>query len=136
MNEIMQLRSDFEEWKRLFRLHKHLSTDMTQKLDKPGVVALGTTAAATEINPLLGNVFTITPSASIALTVTNFIPGIYALVVKTSGTTSYTIDFQTGFTTTATLATGTGDGRYFTITFVCDGVGMREVARTAAMLPY
>lgn len=123
------------ELERLVKTHKHLGVDMTQKLDAKGVVALGTTGAVT-MNLLLGNVFTITPTAAVQLSVSNIVVGLYSIVVKTSGTSSYVIDFQTGFTTTATLATGTLDGRYFTITFVCDGVGMREVARTVAMLPF
>lgn len=89
------------------------------------------------LNPLAGNVFTITPTASVVLTVSNFTKKmIFTIVVLTSGTSSFTLDFQTGFTTTATLSTGTLNGRYFVITFVCDGKGFREVARTVAMLPF
>lgn len=114
-------------------------TDAYQLVPKKyvsAVSALGTTGAVI-LNPMLGNVFTITPTANVQPTVSNFTKkGIFTVVVLTSGTNSYTIDFQTGFTTTATLATGTASGRYFVITFVCDGVGFREVARTAAMLPF
>lgn len=131
----MTIQEQLDNLTKLFKFHKHLGTDMSQKFDPQKAIALGTTGAVT-MNPLLGNVFTITPTAAVQLSVSNFIVGIYSLVVLTSGTTSYVIDFQTGFTTTATLSTGVADGRYFTITFVCDGVGMREIARTVAMLPF
>lgn len=114
-------------------------TDALQLVPLKFVSAVSVLGAAGVVilNPFKGNVFTITPAAAVQLTVSDFRKkGIFTLVVKTSGTTSYVIDFQTGFTTTATLATGTLDGRYFVVTFVCDGVGFREVARTAAMLPY
>lgn len=97
--------------------------------------SLGATGAVT-LDPTLGNVFKITPTNNVQLTASVFPVGaIITIVVLTSGTTSYTIDFQTGFTVVGTLSTGTLSGRYFTITFASDGVNFRELCRTAAMLP-
>jgi len=105
-----------------------IGTDGTAK-------ALGTTGAVT-LDPTTSKVFTITPTGNTQISATVFPDGIYSLVIKTSGTSNYVIGFQTGFTTVSTFSTGTLDGRYFTITFVCDGVGFREIARSVAMLPY
>lgn len=55
------------------------------------------------------------------------------LLIVTSGVTSYTMIFGSGFQTTATLATGTTSARTFAINFVCDGTKLIEVSRTAAM---
>jgi len=55
------------------------------------------------------------------------------LIILTTGTTSRTITFGTGFRTTGTLATGTADVKKFIITFLSDGVTMLEVCRTGAM---
>lgn len=54
-------------------------------------------------------------------------------VISTSGTTSRTLTWSTGFTATGTLATGTVDRKLFTISFVYDGTAWRETARTTAM---
>jgi hypothetical protein len=97
-------------------------------------IALGTTGAIT-LDPTKGTVFTITPTAAVQIKPTSFPLGIFSIIIKTSGTSSYTITFDVGFTAIGTLSTGTSDGRYFTATFVCDGINFREVARTAAMLP-
>ena len=102
------------------------------------VVAISPTATAASFNPISSDVFTITPTGSITLTVlaSNIPSGIIiSIVIKTSGTTAYTISFGSGFTAVGTLTTVNLDGRYYTITFACDGVNLREVARTAAMLP-
>lgn len=97
---------------------------------------LGTTGAVS-LDPSLGSVFTITPTAAVQVTPSSFPSGAFMVVrVLTSGTTSYVIDFQTGFVTTATLSTGTLSGRYFTIAFICDGTYWIEISRTTAMLPF
>lgn len=59
---------------------------------------------------------------------------ICSLYVLTSGTTSRTITFGSGFRTTGTLATGTTGARVFAITFRSDGTTLNEIARTAAMV--
>lgn len=55
------------------------------------------------------------------------------LIILTSGTTSYTLTFGTGFKTTGTLVTGTVSARYFVIEFMSDGTNMIETSRTSAI---
>ena len=55
------------------------------------------------------------------------------IIILTSGTTSRTVTFGTGFKTTGTLATGTASGKYFVISFVSNGSFMIETSRTVAM---
>ena len=54
------------------------------------------------------------------------------LQILTSGTTSYTLTFSTGFHSTGTLATGTSSGKYFMLHFVNIGGTFYEGSRTAA----
>jgi hypothetical protein len=56
------------------------------------------------------------------------------LIILTSGTTSRTITFGTGFKPVGTLATGTASGRVFVIHFISDGVNLYEAGRTTAMV--
>lgn len=80
-------------------------------------------------------VYQITPTASQSLTFApDGLPGqLYVLKVVTAGTSSYTLTFSTGFKTVGTLASGTADAKVFTVTFISDGNGLTELARTAAM---
>src|SRR5689334_3060880 len=80
-------------------------------------------------------VYQITPSASQSLTIVpDGLPGqLYVFKVVTSGTSSYTLTFSTGFIPSATLATGTSDAKRFTVSFVSDGQNLVEISRTAAM---
>ena len=55
------------------------------------------------------------------------------IIILTSGTTSRTVTFGTGFKTTGTLATGTALNKYFVISFVSNGSFMIETSRTVAM---
>jgi hypothetical protein len=55
------------------------------------------------------------------------------IIIVTSGVTSRTVTFGTGFKTTGTLATGTVAGKYFVISFVSNGSFMIETSRTVAM---
>lgn len=55
------------------------------------------------------------------------------LIVLTSGTTSYTMTFGTGFKTTGTLATGAVSARYFVFMFISDGTNLIECSRTVAI---
>lgn len=92
--------------------------------------AAGTTAMAFGTY----NVVRVTPNATATYTTT--VPRAGAIVVLsilTSGTTSYTITFGTGFKSTGTLATGTVSARYFNLTFVSDGTNLIETARTVAI---
>lgn len=119
----------------LFKQHKHLGSDMTQPLPTTPISTLGTTGAIT-IAPTRASVYTITPTGSMSFVTKSFPSELVTFVFKTSGTTSYTMDFQTGFTTLSTLTTGTVSGIYKTITFVGDGLNLREISRTAALTQY
>jgi hypothetical protein len=90
----------------------------------------GTTAMALATNA----VAKVTPTATATYTTTVAPAGSRAtIVVVTSGTTSYTITFGTGFKTVGTLATGTVTTKTFAIDFVSDGTSMIETSRTTAM---
>jgi hypothetical protein len=94
------------------------------------VLADGATAMAfaTNINAQ------VTPTATATYTTTVPAAGIRcSLIILTSGVTSYTITFGTGFRTTGTLATGTTTARRFVISFISDGTTLTEYSRTAAM---
>lgn len=55
------------------------------------------------------------------------------LIILTSGTTSYTLTFGTGYKTTGTLATGAVSARRFIVEFVSDGTSLIEMSRTVAI---
>lgn len=55
------------------------------------------------------------------------------IIFLTSGTTSYTMTFGTGFKTTGTLATGGTSARRFVMEFVSDGTYLIEMSRTTAI---
>lgn len=57
-----------------------------------------------------------------------------SLLILTSGTSSYTITFGTGFKTTGTLATGVTSARVFALEFISDGTNLYELSRTVAMV--
>lgn len=75
-----------------------------------------------------------TPTATATLTTTVPPSGTLChLILTTSGTTSYTLTFGSGFTTTGTRTTGTVSGKVYALTFVSDGTTLIETSRTAAM---
>jgi hypothetical protein len=97
-----------------------------------GYVALSndttTQALATNINTQL------TVTANRTLTTTVPAAGVLCSVtIVTSGTTSYTVTFGTGFKPVSTLATGTASAKAFVVNFRSDGTYLREFGRTAAM---
>lgn len=93
-------------------------------------LAAGTTAMAFGTY----SVVKVTPNATATFTTTIPAAGSrMTLIVLTSGTTSYTITFGTGFKTTGTLATGTVSARYFMVSFVSDGTSVLETGRTTAI---
>jgi len=77
----------------------------------------------------------ITPSATQTFTTTVPAAGnMRTLIILTSGTSSRTITFGTGFKPVGTLATGTTSARVFVIHFISDGTNLYEAGRTAAMV--
>jgi hypothetical protein len=90
----------------------------------------GTVAMALATN----SVVKVTPNATATFTTTVAPAGSRAsVIIVTSGVTSYTITFGSGFLTTGTLATGTVTAKTFVIDFVSDGTTMIETGRTTAM---
>jgi len=76
----------------------------------------------------------VTPNATTSFTTTVPAAGtVCHLIILTSGTSSYTITFGTGFKSTGTLATGTSSGKVFVIHWISDGTNLYEAGRTAAM---
>jgi hypothetical protein len=90
----------------------------------------GTLAMALATNAVVK----VTPTATATFTTTVAPAGSRAsVIIVTSGTTSYTITFGSGFLTTGTLSTGTTTAKTFVIDFVSDGTTMIETGRTTAM---
>lgn len=89
----------------------------------PGALAFGTQNHVTWTPNATGTVTSTVPAAGTICT----------LEVVTSGTTSYTITFGTGFKTTGTLATGTTSARTFMMMFKSNGTTLNEISRTTAM---
>ena len=99
-----------------------------------GTSALDTIYSA-NLDPTLGNIFTLTPTGSVEIFPTSYPVG-YIIVVEiyTSGSTGYTVGFGAGFVANGTLTTVALSYRYYTLTFVCDGSYWVELSRTPAML--
>jgi hypothetical protein len=85
-------------------------------------------------NLAVNRVSEVVVSANVSLT-TNVPPaGATAyVIIQTSGTTSRTVTFSTGFASTGTLATGTVSARRFVVSFVSDGTRLIETSRTVAI---
>jgi hypothetical protein len=95
------------------------------------VLANGSTAMAFGTN----DVVKVTPTANATYTTTVPAAGKQVvLLILTSGTSSRTITFGSGFKPVGTLATGTASGRVFAVSFVSDGNVLYETGRTAAMV--
>lgn len=92
--------------------------------------AAGTLALAFATN----GVVQVTPNATGTFTTTVPPAGTRCtLIVLTSGATSFTMTFGTGFKTTGTLATGVTTARYFIFEFISDGTNLIESSRTVAI---
>jgi hypothetical protein len=113
------------------------SSGDAQILNKPTVQKLGlvTLSNDTLAQALATNINTkLTVTANRTLTSTVPPAGTRcSVLILTSGTSSYTVTFGTGFKPTATLATGTSSGKIFVINFISDGTNLYEAGRTAAM---
>lgn len=97
--------------------------------------SLSATTGAATLDVTAANLFTLTPTGDMTITTTGTMPvgTVYYLVITTSGVTSRTLTFSTGFKVTGTLATGTTGGKVFVMTFIGDGTNVNELARTTAM---
>lgn len=94
-----------------------------------------TPGEAVAIDATLGNTFTLVPAAAVDLSITGGVAGqLVTLIVTTSGASSFNVTPGTGFAKTAgVLATGTDNGKVFTLSFRHNGTGFVETGRTAAM---
>ena len=81
----------------------------------------------------VNNVYTITPTGACTFNAMGGVPGERCtFVITTSGVSAFVLTWNTGFTKTGTLSTGTVSGRKFAITFVFDGSVWVETSRTTA----
>jgi hypothetical protein len=113
-------------------LNQYLGSMAYLEADNISFSATGTNA--TEQNLAVNKLTTVVISADTTLTTT--VPKVGAsayVIVITSGATSRTVTFGTGFKTTGTLATGTDADRRFVFHFISDGANLVEVSRTAAI---
>jgi hypothetical protein len=77
----------------------------------------------------------VTPTATATYTSTVPAAGTHChMTILTSGTTSFTLTFGTGFKPVSTLATGTVAARVFVLSWISDGTNLYEVSRTVAMV--
>lgn len=124
------------------------------RIDKDGMVGIGMTPTTKlDVNGQMSRKFTdvgtntaaqdlatnyvsrVTISANTTLTTTVPPAGSEAVViVVTSGVTTRTVTFGTGFRPVGTLATGTVSGRIFVFRFISDGTSLIETSRTAAIV--
>ena len=113
-------------------LNQYLGSMAYLEADNVSFTATGTNAV--EQNLSVNKLTTVVISADTTLTTT--VPKVCAsayVIVITSGTTSRTVTFGTGFKTTGTLATGTSADRRFVFHFISDGTNLVEVSRTASI---
>lgn len=86
------------------------------------------------LDPTLGSVFSLTPTANVTLNAASVVSGHQiSLIVLSSGTTSYSVNFSNNFKTTGALSTGTTTAKNYVLNFVSDGTTYYERSRTVAM---
>jgi hypothetical protein len=113
-------------------LNQYLGSMAYLDADNISFDARGTNTAAQ--NLAVNKLTTVVISADTTLTTTVPLVGSTAFVIViTSGATSRTVTFGTGFKSTGTLATGTDADRRFVFQFISDGTNLVEVSRTAAI---
>ncbi len=79
-------------------------------------------------------VITITPTNNCTFNASGGTKGArVTFVITTSGVSSFTLTWNTGYKVTGTLATGTTTAKVFTVSFVYDGTNWCETSRTTAM---
>lgn len=112
-------------------------TSPSTKLDVDGQISgkftdVGTNTAAQAL--ATNHVSQVTISSDATLTTTVPPAGSQAIVIiVSSGASSRTVTFGTGFASTGTLATGATTDRRFVVSFVSDGTRLLECSRTAAI---
>lgn len=118
-------------------LHKNVNDAIKALETKVGISTITTVTPVVTTTPLaLATNYQaqFTPNANVTLTSTVPAIGIETtLIVLTSGVTSYTLTFGTGFKSQGTLATGTVTAKYFVLKFISNGTNLLEISRTLAM---
>jgi hypothetical protein len=111
------------------------STDYNTQWSTPATVTFTTlTTGATAMALDNAETVQVTPNATATYTTTVATAGsVSRLIILTSGTTSRTITFGTGFKTTGTLTTGSTSAIRFVFNFVCDGTNWIEMSRTVGI---
>jgi hypothetical protein len=93
-----------------------------------------TASDSISIDASKGELFTLTPTEAADILVSNGKNGQnISLVILTSGASSFTLTFDTGFVATGTLATGTVTAKTFVVTFKNVNGTFYEISRTTAM---
>ena len=100
-----------------------------------------TTLTASSTNDIVlncekGDIFKLTPTGSANINASMITANVgqrVTLIVLTSGTSSYTLTFNTNFLSTGTLASGVTTAKTFIVDFVSNGTTLIEVSRTTAM---
>jgi hypothetical protein len=103
------------------------------QLIPPSLTSLGIINGNQNIN-MRRTAYQFTPNGNVTFSATGGKAGRRCtFIIYTSGTTSRTITFSGNFRANGTIASGTVDGKYRTITFVCanDDVTWTEVSRQA-----
>lgn len=107
--------------------------DELNTLNAYTVISLATSGTI-DITPAISKVKTITPTDAVTFTASGGTAGqIFSVIVTTSGTNSYNINWSTGFISQGTLATGSVSAKTFTINFIFNGASWIETSRTTAM---
>ena len=96
-----------------------------------GVTATSATTGTISV-PMTSRIITITPTGACTFNATGGVAGqMVTFVITTSGVSSFTLTFGTNFKKVGTLATGATSARFFTVTFIYDGIFWYEAGRTA-----
>lgn len=84
----------------------------------------------TSLNPVLGNIFTLTPVASTTINASSAPNDARIVIFVIAGSTSYNITFGSLFKGAGVLATGTTAGVRFCVSFAGDGTFLTEMSRS------
>lgn len=105
-----------------------------------GTFLIGSTTATSATTGTMtvnmySSIITITPTGACTFNANGGATGqLCTFFITTSGTSSFTLTWNTNYHPSATLATGTTSGKHFLVLFECvDGTNWYEVSRTAAL---
>lgn len=111
------------------------ATGATGATGAPGPTFVTLASGATAMALATNTGVKVTPNANATYTTTVPAAGLERqIIILTSGTTSFTITFGTGFKPVSTLVTGTTSARVFVLVFLSDGTNLYEQSRTVAMV--